>query len=262
VFLVLFFIKGKNDGYLFIFFYGIGNLAAGAISIFVAWYFFKLRFIRPSVAEIGQELKEGWHITISNLSNYGSQYANVFILRLFTNDLIVGYYSIAERIFFAMRQALANFSQVMYPEVCRLIQSGRHHMVLFFRQIYFPFLYCVLAGCAVLFIFSPQVLHFFSGNRNEEPVLLLRIMCVISVIVCTNIPAALVLLATNKKKNYLRISAIGSLLNIIANIILVPFFAAKGTVISICITEIFITAGFYWEVHRLFGLGELKLKKN
>jgi polysaccharide transporter, PST family len=256
VFLVFFFIKCKNDGFLFLFFFGIGNLAAGAISFLAAWKMFKLQFIKPSWPDIRQDLKEGWHISVSNLSNYGSQYTNIFILRLFTNDLIVGYYSIAERIFFAMRQVLANFSQVIYPKVCRLIQSGRSHVILFFRQIYFPFLLCVMAGCALVFIFSNPILHYFSDYKNEEPVFLLRLMCVITVIVCINIPACLVLLAADKKKNYLRISAIGSLLNIMANIILVPFFTAKGTVLSIGITELFITAGFYWEIYRLFGITE------
>ena len=252
VILVFVFIKSKEQDFLFLFFLGTGTLAAGVVSIFSACRLLKFEFIKPSRSDIMRELREGWHITIANLSSYTSQYANIFILRIFTNDLVAGYYGIAERIFFAMRQILVIFSQVIYPRVCQLIQSGRSQLILFFRQIYIPFLLLVMAGCALVFIFSFQILHFFIGYEHESTSFLLRVMCVATVIICMNIPACLVLLAANGKKNYLRISAIGTLLNIIANIILVRFFDAKGTVMSVIITELFITAGLSWEVYRLY----------
>ena len=252
VVLVFVFLKNREQDFLFLFFLGSGTLVAGAISIFSACRMLKLEFIMPSGSDIVRELREGWHFTIANLSGYTSQYANIFILRIFTNDLLTGYYSIAERIFFAMRQILVIFSQVIYPRVCQLVQTGRNHLVLFFRQIYFPFLLLVISGCSLVFIFSFQILHFFIGHQHETSSLLLRVMCVITVIICMNIPACLVLLAANAKKNYLKVSAIGTLLNIIANIVLVQFFDAKGAVVSVLMTELFITVGLYWEVYRLY----------
>jgi polysaccharide transporter, PST family len=250
--LVFGFLKNTQQDFLFLFFLGTGTLIAGLISIFSACRLQKLEFIKPSRSDIVQELRGGWHFTIANLSGYTSQYANIFILRIFTNDVVAGYYSIAERIFFAMRQILVVFSQVVYPRVCQLVQSGRSQLVLFFRQIYFPFLLLLISGCLLIFIFSFQILHFFIGYQQENPAFLLRVMCVATVIICMNIPACLVLLASNGKKNYLRISAIGTLLNISTNIVLVQFFHAKGTVMSVLLTELFMTAGLWWEVYRLY----------
>lgn len=252
VVLVFVFLKNKEQDFLFLFFLGTGTLIAGVVSIFSAWRMLKLEFIKPSRSDIVRELREGWHFTIANLSGYTSQYANIFVLRIFTNDVVAGYYGIAERIFFAMRQMLVIFSQAIYPQVCLLIQSGRSQLVLFFRQIYFPFLLLVMAGCSFVFIFSFQILHFFIGYQQENSSFLLQVMCVATVVICMNIPACLVLLASNGKKNYLRISAIAILLNIVANIVLVQFFDAKGIVISVLLTELFITVGLYWEVYRLY----------
>ena len=125
-------------------------------------------------------------------------------------------------------------------------------MILFFRQTYIPFLAMVLTGSTLVFIFPGQILHFFIGYKHESTSFLLRIMCVATVIVCLNIPAYLVLLAANRKKSYLRIFTIGTLLNLFANIILVHFFEATGTVMSVIITELFITVGLCWEVYRLY----------
>ena len=252
VVLVFAFIKNKEDGILFLFFWGTGSFVAGITGIYIAHHLLSVQFIKPGRADIIRELKEGWHVTAANLSIYACQYLNLIILRIFTNDLVAGYYGIAERIFSAMKQGLAIFSQVIYPKVCRLIQKGRSQLILFFRQTYFPFLLLVTAGCVLVFILSSPILYFFIGHKSENSVFLLRVLCAVLIIICMNIPAWLVLLATNEKKSFLRITVIGTLLNIISNIILVHFWGAKGTVISILITEIFITTGLCREVYRLY----------
>jgi PST family polysaccharide transporter len=145
---------------LFLFFLGAGNILAGILSVIAARRIFKLKFIPPKWQEIMLELKEGWHITTANLSSFTCQYSNVLILRVFTNDLVVGYYSIAERIFFTIRQVLGIFSQAIYPVVCQLVQKGREQLVQFFKTVYLPFLLSVCSGAIILFIFAPQVLYF------------------------------------------------------------------------------------------------------
>jgi PST family polysaccharide transporter len=256
VILVFVFIKSREQDFLFLFFLGAGTLMAGAISIFSGWRTMKLEFIRPSRADIAGELKEGWHITIANLSSYNCQYANIFILRIFTNDLLVGYYGIAERIFSTIKQVLTMFSQVAYPRVCQLAQNGKEQLVAVWKQFYVPFLVCVFSGCLVIFIFSPQVLYFFMRDEYSHSVFLLRMFCIVLVIVCLNIPATLTLLALNRNKSYFRIVTLGMVLNIISNLLLVHFFAATGTVISIFITEFFIMTGLTIEMYRSFRVNE------
>ncbi len=250
--LVFVFIKRKEDDRLFLFFMGVGNFIAGLVSIYAARRMSVPRFEMPSRTDIIRELGEGWRITVANLSGFSSQYANIFILRIFTNDLLVGYYSIAERIFFAMKQVLVVFSQVVYPKVCLLVEKGRNQVLSFLRQTYVPFLLCVIFGCGLVYILAPRILHFFMGSENVHSLFLLRVLCVVIIIICMNIPACLVLLAANGKAGFLKIIMIGTFLNIVSNVVLVRFFDEKGTVLSIVITEFFITIGLYWEVYRMY----------
>ena len=250
--LVFAFIKGKDDDRLFLFFMGAGNFIAGLASIYAARRISVQRFKMPSRAGIIRELGEGWRITVANLSGFSSQYANIFILRIFTNDLLVGYYSIAERIFFAMKQVLVVFSQVIYPKVCTLVQNGRSRVLLFLKQTYIPFFVCVVFGCGLVYILAPRILHFFIGAENVHSLFLLRIFCAVIIIICMNIPACLVLLAAKGTTGFLRVIMAGTFLNIASNIVLVRFFDEKGTVLSIVITEVFITIGLYWEVYRMY----------
>ncbi len=243
VILVLLFINQKEDGIYFLLFMGVGNIIAGLFSIFLAIRFFKIVYYRPLWADIIAEFKNGWQITLSNISINTYLYSGIFILRIFTNDLTVGYYSIAERIFFAVRQVLSVFSQVVYPQICQLSLKGKIATNTFFKQVYMPFLFLVVAGCGLLFILSPQVIYIFIKSESAVPVLLLRMFSFVPVIVCLNIPAYQLLLAFNKKKIYLTILGVATIVNITTNIILVNYMGSSGTVLSIILTELFITTG-------------------
>lgn len=258
--LVFIFIKNKSHDFLFLFFLGIGTLIAGAVSIFSAWRMMKLEFIKPSRADIAQELRGGWQFTLANLSSYSSQFANIFILRIFTNDLLTGYYGIAERIFFTGKQVLVMFSQIAYPRVCLLVQSGKKDLLLFWKRAYLPFFICVVSGSLLVFLFSRQVLYFFMGNQYFHSVFFLRMFCIVSVIVCLNIPATLTLLALNHKKIYSRILILGMILNIVSNTVLAQLYNATGTIISIVITESFIMIALSLEVYRHFKVNKNLVK--
>ncbi|MEO5591782.1 MAG: oligosaccharide flippase family protein [Chitinophagaceae bacterium] len=248
--LVLLFIHRKEDGIYFLFFLGIGNMIAGLFSFFIAIRIFKLTLLYPARADIKHELKEGWQVTISNLSISTYLYAGIFILRIFTNDTVVGYYSIAERIFFAVRQVLAVFSQVVYPHICQLSQKSKEAANIFFKMVYLPFLLLTLAGCGLLFILSPQVINIFLKEPSPLAVVLLRMLSFLPVIVCLNIPAYQLLVAFDRKKSYVKIFGLATIINISINILLVNDLGASGTALSIIITELFITTGLNRELYK------------
>lgn len=255
--LVFVFIKGRGDDWLFLFFMGTGNIIAGLVSIFIACRTLHIRYIKPEADEIRRELKEGWHITVANLSGNFCQYANIFILRIFTNDILVGYYGIAEKLFFTMKQVLAMFSQAIYPQICQVVLDGKENLLSCLKRIYLPFLACTLSGCLLLFVFSPQVLSFFTGIDYSYSVFYLRMLCIAIVIICLNIPATLTLLAMDQKRKYFMIITLGMAINISFNFLLVSFFEAKGTVTAILITELFIMAGLNFQFYKSLQLQNL-----
>jgi O-antigen/teichoic acid export membrane protein len=70
------------------------------------------------------------------------------------------------------------------------------------------------------------------------------------VIVCLNIPGALVLLALDQKRPYLKVYALAMVLNISLNIILARLYQANGTIVAIFVTEFFIAMGLTRMVYR------------
>jgi PST family polysaccharide transporter len=250
VLLVIVFIKQKEDNRYFIFYMGMGSIAAGIFSIFQAIRMCKLPFVRPSWGDIVHELKDGWPVMLSNISINTFLSINVFILRMFTNDLTAGYYSVAEKIFIAMRQIPVLYAQVIYPPLCQLVQKGKRETSRFFKSVYVPFLLLVLVACIGLFVFSSFIISLFLGNQSELSVLLLRMFAIGPVIVCLHIPASQLLMAFNNKKTYLRVLSKGTIINIACNLLLVNICGAVGTAISLLLTELFITVAFNRELYR------------
>jgi PST family polysaccharide transporter len=85
-----------------------------------------------------------------------------------------------------------------------------------------------------------------TGHYIPEVRLLLQLISFIPMIICINIPAFQTLLAYNLQKSYMIILVLGSLLNILLNILLANLYSANGTAIALIITEIFITVGLYF----------------
>lgn len=253
VVLVFVFIKGPEQTGLFIFFMGVGNLAAGIVSIFIVYRMFKLSFTRPAPGEISEEIKKGWPVTVTNLSMNIIQYGNLFILRLFTNDLVAGNFSVAERIFFTMKQVLTIFSQSVYPRVCQLAEHAPQQLKAFFRRVFNPFFFLVIAGSILVIVLSPEIIRLFVKENNTHAVFFNRMLCVVFPVICLNIPGTVSLLAFDRRKTYFAIYTTAMALNIAANVILVHFFESSGTIAAIFITEVFITTCVFVAIQRLPG---------
>ncbi|OQP57861.1 oligosaccharide flippase family protein [Niastella populi] len=244
VVLVFIFIRERADYRFFILFMGAGSMVAGIFSIVKAIRLCELPVIRPVWSDIKHELKEGWPVMMSNISINTFLSINVFILRLFTNDLIAGYYSVAEKIFLAARQLPVMFSQAVYPPLCQLMQKGKMSTQSFFRSVYIPFLLLMLLAGLLLFGFAPFIISLFLGADSGNAVLLLRLFCFGPLIVCLHIPASQLLMAANQKKSYLRVLTAGAMLNMIGNLLLVQVWGPVGTTVTVLLTELFITVGF------------------
>jgi PST family polysaccharide transporter len=251
ILLVFIFIKSPEHSRLFIFFMGVGNLAAGLVSIFMVFRIFKLTFRTPSRGAIMGEIKKGWPVTATNLSMNVIQYGNLFILRLFTNDIVAGNFSVAERIFFTMKQVLTIFSQSVYPRVCQLAENAPEQIRAFFRRVFNPFFIVVIAGSVMVIATSPYIIRFFIKEEFGHPVFILRMLCIVFPVICLNIPGTLCLLAFDRRKTYFAIYMSAMVLSIFSNVILVSFFGSSGTITAIFITEIYITAGVFLAIQRV-----------
>ena len=243
--LIFVFVRKSSDYILINVFQGMGNVLASIISILFIKKKFDIKLKFPGFQRIKFELKNGWHILVSSFAVNVYINSNIIILGFFTNSIVLGYYSLAEKTMLAIRQLLGVFSQVTYPHVCKLGKEGHNHLKRFYKIIYFPFLASIIICSILLYLFSDNLVTFLAHGHVPYISILVRLLCFAPIIVCLNIPAYQTLLAYNLKRSYSFVLTSGALFSMTLNAFLAYNYAAIGTSISILITETVITAGLY-----------------
>jgi PST family polysaccharide transporter len=243
VLLIFFFIRVPDDYLYAIVFLSLGNIVAGIIGLWIMFTRFSIHFILPRKEELKFELYNGWFVMISNFSINAYINSNIFILGMFTNNVIVGYYSVADKILYALRQVLNLFFQATYPQACKQVQAGHQQLVLFFKKHFVPFLAGVALICFITSFAAPAISQLFLKKQENMIVHMIRLLCLVPVIVCCNIPAYQTLLIYHFQRSIMKILITGALLNICLNIFLARFFQVNGTIAAVIITELFITLG-------------------
>ncbi|GAB2609546.1 hypothetical protein GCM10027035_02380 [Emticicia sediminis] len=232
--LLIFYGITKENDYIFVLlFWGLGSTFSGILGLLLIKINYNLVWHLFNIGNMIEELKEGLPIFISNISTLGLTQSNIIILNRFTDDITVGYFSIAEKIIGAVWQVLAAFSQVIYPRLSQMVYKfDSYEIGLFLRKVFWPFFLGVIVSSIVIYCFASQILQLLFHNHNPIVVATLQLMSIIPILVCSNIPANITLLALDKRKIFSNIFVSSSIFHIIVSLILTYFFNLKGAILS------------------------------
>lgn len=223
-----------------------GYLVAGALALCIVFRDFKIGFKVPSYSSLIHQLKEGWYIFISTMAISLYTVSNTFILGIFTNNTIVGYYSGAEKIIKAVQGLLSPISQTIYPHISKLASESKGQALRFIRKMTF----LVGGGSFVLslivFMFAGTIVRILLGSQYLESITVLRILSFLPFIIgLSNIFGVQTMLAFDLKKGFSNILISASIINIILAFILVPLYKHIGISYAVVISEIFVTASMF-----------------
>jgi PST family polysaccharide transporter len=247
--LIFVFIKKQSDYIYVTVLYSLGNVVSGMFALWLIFSKFGIPISVPRSFNFISELKKGWYVFLSNFSINAYINSNLVILGFYGSVQVVGYYSIADKIIYALRQVLNIFFQATYPQACRQALLGVTQLKVFFRK-YFPlFAIAIFLVSAFCFIFAARVTTIITGKDLPEVSFLIRLLSFVPFIICLNIPAYQTLLAFDFKKSYMAILTSGSVLNVVLNILLAKHYFSTGTVMAVIITELYITVGLYLVLH-------------
>ena len=242
------FVKEVSD-YLYVpLLNSFGFIIAGLLAFLIVFKNFGVRFKVPSFKEIKHQLKEGWHIFISTVAISLYTISNTFILGLFTNNTIVGYYSAAERIIRAIQGLLGLISQTTYPYVGKLSAESQKLAVILTKKLVRITGSIFFSLFLFLFIFAPYIVDLLLGKQYENSVIILRILSFIPLILSfSTVYATLFLLGCGYKRDWSRIILTGSLIHIIFVFTSVGVFSLSyiGVSLSWVLTELYILGASY-----------------
>ncbi len=248
---VFIFIRSQNDYIYLPVINSLGFITAGLISLWIVVTRLKIKIRIPSVKELKYQLKEGWHVFISTLAISLYTLSNTFILGIFTNNTIVGYYSAGEKIVKAVHDLIGPLSQTIYPYISKLATESREAALEFVRKVVKLVGGATFGISLMLLIFAHHISNIVLGLQFKESILVIQILSFLPFIIgLSNIFGIQVMLNFGLKQVFTRILIAASFINILIALILVVPFQHVGISFSVLITEIFVTITMFFVLQR------------
>jgi len=246
---IFIFIHTKSD-YMYVpLLNSLGYLVAGIWSLFLVRKKFKINFTWQNISILKATLLEGWHIFYSSLAVSIYTISTTFILGLFTNNTVVGYYAGADKIVQAVKGLYQPIATAIYPLISKKMNDDKKAGLNFIKIIIKYVCGYMSAISFVLFFFAEPIVHLLLGRQYQQSIVILKIMAFLPLIVSmSNIYGIQIMLNLGYKKMFSRIISIAAFLAIVLSLLLVPLYAALGTAITLLIVELFVTFAMYYYV--------------
>ena len=246
-------VRGPQDYIVYAALVSFGSLLGGAAGAWIAVRKFRLTFSLASWAEIWRCLKEGCvsFFTMGAISFYSA--ANGLILGFLTNDLMVGFYSAAERVTRMATSVWGPLSQAVYPRFSKLAVDSEQDALDWGRRMLLVVGAVGLLISVSLFLAAPLIVKVAFGPRYESSVTPLRILSPLPFLIAvSNVLGIQVLFPFHREKAVLASVAVGGAINLALAFLLAPAWKVNGMAFSVMTAEFAVTAvqfGYLWKAH-------------
>jgi len=217
----------------------LGFIVAGILALWIVFKDFKINFKLPSLMQIKQDLKEGWYIFVSTVGINLYRGTNTFILGIFTNNTIVGYYAVAEKILYVIQGLQNPAGQAFFPFISKkfssISKSEAFNFLIKNLKYILPIYFFVFIST---FMSSDLLIKLIDGNHFQNSVIDLKILSIIIIIGGLNYYFGIVgMVSLGFNKEFMRYVLIAGIFNILFSMIFVNLLEDKGVAISLVLSE-------------------------
>lgn len=129
---------------------------------------YNVKFCTVSAMSIFVELKKSWYVFISRVSVLFYTSFNTILLGMMTSPIVVGIYTIAEKLYMALREVLNPVTQAFFPY---LVQQYNKNETRFHKSVKITsltFIISIALIATLSFIFSDNVITYLADQNIDE----------------------------------------------------------------------------------------------
>lgn len=225
----------------------IGQVIAGVASLvyasskYVGW----LRM--PPFREITRQLKSGFTLFISTVFINFYTVSNTVILAFFASQENIGYFAGGSKIVSALRTLMIfPIGQAMFPHVGKMMKDDQDRGIRALRKLMLAIIVVTLPVSFGLLAFADPIVRIVLGKQFGPAIDVVRILSFFPLIIgLSNVFGIQGLLNLKQDKVFLRIIAVGSVLDLVLNCVLDTSMRESGAAISWLVTEVYIMLAFF-----------------
>jgi PST family polysaccharide transporter len=243
---IFLFVKEESDFLLVPVFNSLGFVVAGIVALIQIRLSFGVRFQFQPRTELIEQFKDGWHIFLSRIYVNIYTTTNTFLLGVMTNNIVVGYYSIAAKIIEAIDSLFIPANNALYPFMSKLYHDSKERFYRLVKRANLAYL-----GVAVIFVigallFGKFLIVLVNGTFNENVYMIYSILC-FKIIFSPFAPFFTnILINQDRKAEYLMIVKYTFIFNILLVPVLIYFYSGVGMAVAVLAVVTFHILLFFW----------------
>jgi len=236
---IFLFVREPGDYLLAAGFNAMGFILPGLLAMLQVRFGFGIQYTLPRFADIREQFREGWHVFVSRIFVNLYTTTNVFLLGLFTGNLVVGYYSVASKIVEALASLYIPANNALFPYMSKLFRDSKERFYQLVGKLNLAYLVTGGLLMAAAMIVGKELVRLVNGEFNREVHILFLILSV-KVVLAPFAPFFTnIWINQDRKRQYLGIVRD----TFIANMVLVPpaiwFFSSTGMAVVVVVINFF-----------------------
>ena len=235
---IFIFVKGPGDFLLVPLLNSLLCITSGIWGLYIAFRRFSLKFVLLKYSDIRKQLRTGWDIFISILSVNAYTTTRVFAIGLLTNNILTGYYSLAERIAGVIQLfPMDSFSRAVFPRISKVFARNKQRAAAIMYRIQDGITMGFVVSLPIAFIIAPWLIKLACGGPYKEAVLTLRLLLAAVFFVGANAFKVQFLLVSGKPDIYARIHVSAAIIGLPLIFILIYLYSYLGAALSTVMIE-------------------------
>lgn len=218
----------------------VGSLFAGLIALRISVKRYALNLGWPSIAFVRREVAEGASVFTSYVAVHFYTTINTILLGIMAGSVQVTQYSIAEKVYSAIRGMLGPVVQALFPTLSRQYEEDigayRRHA----RNIAVAFFVMLIALALAIFLVAEPIVRLIAGQTEPVAVQALQILAVAMVFAFGTLLSVL-LVVQKEGKTLVRITFATMAVNLIIVFPLLHYYGVIGMAVAFLITQVFQT---------------------
>lgn len=173
---IFFFVKTNFDYWIVPLLTSLGYVFGGLYAFFLALFKFKIKFRLPLLKGITQQYVDGWHIFTSRIYVNLYSSSNIILLGFFASPIVVGNFSVAEKIIQAISSIFGPILQAFYPFLANLYRVSRKRFFIFFDKLNLILLIFSFGASLVALVFADEIVSIVTGSSDSNVISIFSIL--------------------------------------------------------------------------------------
>jgi hypothetical protein len=191
------------------------NFALGTLNVLmylVLWLFirrsFNLSYYLSTKSDLLRIGRENFYLTVNNISVHLQQSIIIFALTEWGNTMLLGAYTLCDRIIGQCRNLLITISNAVYPKAVAVYNLSTAQWQAYRRKMKYSIAAIFFSGSVLIFFLADFIVFTLSKEHNHTATTLLKIMAAVPTISALNVLNVLDQLLKNNNRSIFSIALV------------------------------------------------------